>query len=210
MKSTISSAEMSIITPRARSCTMRCVRSSCSAIASRSCMSTWIDTSRQSPIFRIGISLMLLRLPARPRVCAVDHDLSGVRCSASAQRIRHGRLGNDVQLQAEMHDGLGDLRPDAAEDAVGAHQPRRGNRLDQMLRDQRIDRRHAGDVDDGDLGTGSDDALQQAFHDDLGPRAVERADQRQRQDAVPELTTGVDSSSSSCCWRPINSSRVRW
>ena len=32
-----------------------------------------------------------------------------------------------------------------------------------------------------------DNALQQAFHDDLGTRAVERANQGQRQDAVPKF-----------------------
>ena len=34
---------------------------------------------------------------------------------------------------------------------------------------------------------GLDDPLQQRLHDDLGPGAVERADHRQGQDAVPEL-----------------------
>ena len=43
-----------------------------------------------------------------------------------------------------------DLRPDAADDAVGAHQARRRHGLDQVLRHQRVDGRHAGDVDDGD------------------------------------------------------------
>ena len=32
-----------------------------------------------------------------------------------------------------------------------------------------------------------DDGLQQVFHHHLGARAVERADQRQREDAVPQL-----------------------
>ena len=36
-------------------------------------------------------------------------------------------------------------------------------------------------------GAGLDDPLQQALHHDLRARAVERADQRQREDAVPEL-----------------------
>ena len=34
---------------------------------------------------------------------------------------------------------------------------------------------------------GLDDALQQPLHDDLGALAVERTDQRQRQDALPQL-----------------------
>ena len=114
-------------------------------------MSTWIETSRQSPIFRIGISAIALVvprcLPAARSTMVLPRAVQG-----KPQRIRHGGLGNDVQLQPEMHDGLGDLRPDAAEDAVGAHQPRGGDRLDQVLRDQRIHRGHAGDVDDGDFG----------------------------------------------------------
>ena len=35
-------------------------------------------------------------------------------------------------------------------------------------------------------GAGVDDALQEAFHHDLRARAVERADERQREHAVPE------------------------
>ena len=81
----------------------------------------------------------------------------------------------------------GDLRADAADDALGAHEPRGGDGLEQVLRHQRIHRGHAGDVDDGDLGAGLHDPLQQALHHDLGARAVERADHRQRQDAVPQL-----------------------
>ena len=46
---------------------------------------------------------------------------------------------------------------------------------------------HAGDVDDRDLRAGLDDPLQQALHHDLRAGAVERADQRQREDAVPQL-----------------------
>ena len=45
-ESTMSSAEMSISTPRAPVSLIRSVRSSCSAITRRSCMSTWIVTSR--------------------------------------------------------------------------------------------------------------------------------------------------------------------
>ena len=40
--------------------------------------------------------------------------------------------------------------PDAADDAVRAHQPRRGDRLQQVLGDERVHGRHAGDVDDRD------------------------------------------------------------
>ena len=39
-------------------------------------------------------------------------------------------------------------------------------------------------------GAGVDDLLQQVLHHDLRARAVERADQRQREDVVPELDDG--------------------
>jgi hypothetical protein len=56
-----------------------------------------------------------------------------------------------------------------------------------VLRDERVDGRHAGDVDDGDFGAGIDQPLQQRLHHDLRAGAVERADHRQRNHAVPEL-----------------------
>jgi hypothetical protein len=86
-----------------------------------------------------------------------------------------------------MDDGLGDLRPDAADDAFRPHEPRRGHRLEQMLRYERVDGRHTGDVEDGDGRSGLHDALQQRLHDDLRARAVEGPDHRQGQDAVPQL-----------------------
>ena len=112
-------------------------------------------------------------------------------CRPRAAPARRRRPGSPWRRRPsstpEVDDGLRDLRPDAADDAVGAHQPGGRDRLDQMLRHQRVDGRHAGDVDDGDLGAGVDDALQQVLHHHLRARAVERADQRQREDAVPEL-----------------------
>ena len=63
-----------------------------------------------------------------------------------------------------------------------------GDGLEQVLRHQRVDRRHAGDVDDRDPAPGRRRcACSSALHHDLGARAVERADQRQGEDAVPEL-----------------------
>ena len=54
-------------------------------------------------------------------------------------------------------------------------------------------------------------ALQQALHHHLRAVAVERADERQGEDVLPQLRPpGVDSSSSSCCWRTITSSRPFW
>src|SRR5262245_60349515 len=107
---------------------------------------------------------------------------------------RHGEGVGDrclrddaLQLDPEMHDRLRDLRPDAADDALGSHEPRGGNRLQEVLRDERVDGGHAGDVDDRDPRAGGDDLLEEALHHDLRPGAVERADQREREDALPEL-----------------------
>ena len=52
-----------------------------------------------------------------------------------------------------MHDGLGDLRANTADDAIGAHQPGGRHCLDEVLAYQGVHRWNARDVDDGDLGT---------------------------------------------------------
>src|ERR1700694_5626474 len=57
-ESTISSAEISISTPRADTLEIMEVRSSCKVIARRSCMSTWMVTRRKFPTLRIGIRSM--------------------------------------------------------------------------------------------------------------------------------------------------------
>jgi hypothetical protein len=86
-----------------------------------------------------------------------------------------------------VHDGLRDLRADAADDALGAHEARRRDSLQEMLGNQRVHGGHAGDVDDRDARAGVDDPLEQGLHHDLRARAVERADQWQCEDAVPQL-----------------------
>jgi hypothetical protein len=89
-----------------------------------------------------------------------------------------------------VNDRLRDLGPDAADDAIGAHQAGGGDRLQQMLRGQRVDRRHAGDVDDRHFCALLHDRLQQVLHHHLRALAVERADQRQCEDAFPQLDDG--------------------
>lgn len=84
-----------------------------------------------------------------------------------------------------MDDRLGDLGPDAAYDAIRAHQPCSRNRLDEILRHQRIDGRDPGNVDDRELGTRGNDPFEHVLHDSLGAGTVESADQRQYQDRVP-------------------------
>src|SRR3546814_17514139 len=72
------------------------------------------------------------------------------------KRMREGaldiRLRYDLgQVDAEMDDRLRDLRPDAADDAVRAHEADGGRRLQQVLGPQRVDGRPARDIDAGEL-----------------------------------------------------------
>ena len=92
-----------------------------------------------------------------------------------------------AEFHAEVDDRLGDLGADAADDALGPHQPGGRHRLQQVLCRERVHRRHARDVDDRDARAGLDDPLEERFHDDLGAGAVEGADHRQGEDALPEL-----------------------
>src|SRR5581483_8833775 len=95
-----------------------------------------------------------------------------------------------VEVDPEVHNRGGDLRPDAANDAFGAHQPGGSDGLEQVLRDQRIDRGNTGDIDDGDCGACFHDGLQQALHHDLGALAIQRSDERQGENTVPEFDDG--------------------
>src|SRR5688572_11734028 len=178
-ESTTSSAEMSTISPRARVSAIRDMMSSCSVMASRSCMSTWIVTRRQLPMRRIGIRSIASPLGSRWRAVAVP----GHRETASGERDRErvgerGLGGHVAEVDSEMHDGLRDLRANAADDALGAHQPGGRHRLQEVLRHERVDRGHPGDVENGVRGAGLDDLLEQVLHHGLGARAVEGSDHR--------------------------------
>src|SRR5258705_4165579 len=101
----------------------------------RSCMSTWMLTSRLSLILRIGMRSMW-----RDSVVGRARDRQAEAIERDREGVRQRRLGDHIgEIDAEMYDRLGDLRSDAADDALGAHQARSGNRLEQVLRDQRID-----------------------------------------------------------------------
>src|SRR5687768_11668448 len=118
-ESTRSSDEMSISTPRAPTAAMRVVRSSWSVRASRSSMSTWMLTIRNSPILRMGMRSIGGALPP----ARLQH---GAQLAGALEREQEGvgerGLGRHaLQVDAEVHDRLGDLRSDAADDALGAH-----------------------------------------------------------------------------------------
>ena len=155
-ESTISSAEMSISTPlRARrGDPRRSGRPAASSRAGRACRPGCV-TRRQSPILRIGMrSMPGLTGPRR----AVRRPARSFRSAMAKASASVALVITSCRSTPRCTIGLRDLRPDAADDALGAHQPRGGDGLEQVLRDQRVDRRHAGDVDDRDAGAGLDDA----------------------------------------------------
>src|ERR1051326_5833115 len=123
-ESTISKLEISISTPRASVSLIIFVRSSCRANARRSCMSTWIVTSRYSPIFRIGIfSNQLLLTLLRIWLRLVTHERKASPLQRDFESRSKRGLGGDVlQVNAEMHDGLCDLRAHATDDAICSHE----------------------------------------------------------------------------------------
>ncbi len=110
-----------------------------------------------------------------------------------------------------MNDGLRNLRAHAADDAVRAHQPRCGDRFQQMLRHQRIHGGHARNIDDRDARVRLHDCAAAVISITTCVRALS---------SVPMIgsarmpshnfTTGVESSISSSCCRAMNFSRVAW
>jgi hypothetical protein len=59
-----------------------------------------------------------------------------------------------------------------------------------MLRHLGVHGRHAGDVDDGVLGAGGHQGVEELLHDELGARRVEGAHQRHRDNVLPQPHDG--------------------
>ena len=126
------------------------------------------------------------RVPARPRR-ATTSDPAAAQRVAAARRPGVALVAMSPNSMPSATIGLGDLRADAGDDALGAHQPGGHHGLEEVLGDLGVDRRHAGDVDDRVRGAGVDQGLQQLLHHDLGAGRVQGADQRHGDDAVPQL-----------------------
>src|SRR2546423_953419 len=103
----------------------------------------------------------------------------------------HLRARRDLrQVNAELNHRLRDCRADAGEYAARAHQSGRRHGLDEVVGDERVHRAHARDVEDGDGRAGLDDLLQERLHHHLRAARIERADDGERQDFVPDLDDG--------------------
>src|SRR5262249_11461244 len=121
-------------------------------------MSTWMVTRRNSPILRIGIR-STIRSPRNGHANPTQ---------SLCERVGQSSLGDYVlKLRSKMHDGGSDLRPYAADDAIGAHETGGRDGLQQMLCNERVDGGDARDIDNGYGRAGCDDFLQQALHHHL-------------------------------------------
>src|SRR6184192_2071715 len=91
------------------------------------------------------------------------------------------------ELDAERDERLGDFRAEAGHDHVGAHEPRCGHRLQQVIRHLRVDRRHPRDVHDDDLRAVRAYRAKQALGDEPRALGVDDADDREQQQALADL-----------------------
>ncbi len=111
-ESTISSVEISIEHTCCAFFWMAFDRSSCNRSASWSCMSTWMVTSRNSPIRRMGMRL---------------HQTVSTRAAHALERQgkRVGEIGlggDALEIHPEVDNRLRDLRAHARDDAFRAHE----------------------------------------------------------------------------------------
>ena len=113
------------------------------------------------------------------------------------QRVGQARLGLRCRrTRSRARRRLGDLRPDAGDDAVGADQPSRRHRLQQVLGDLGVDRRQPGDVDDRERRTGVDQRLQEPSITTWVRAESSVPTSGTATTPSHSFTTGVDSSSS--------------
>ena len=202
-ESTISSEEMSIRTPRAWSETIRfgevVLQPHREAVVH-------VDLNRDQQQIAHLQDRDPLGLGHRSRPITVD-DRSAAPSSATAIASAIVALVVTSEGQPEMDDRLRDLRTDAADDAVGAHQTGGRDGLEQVLGDERVDGRHAGDVDDRHLEFVST-IRSSRLSITICVRSLSRVPiSGTATTPSHSLTTGVDSSISSCCWRAITASR---
>ena len=124
-------------------------------------------------------------LPPSPR-CGFRHGGADAAHREHERVGQRGLGGDSAEVHAQVDDRLGDLGSDAADDALGAHEPGGPDRLEQVLGHEGVDGGHARNVDDGDRRSGVHDPLQQALHHDLGALAVEGPDEGHREDPFPQ------------------------
>jgi hypothetical protein len=110
-----------------------------------------------------------------------------LRASTPMRRHLPSWPSTDVELQPEMHDRLGNLWADAADDALGTHQPGGRHSPDEVLSHLGVHSWNARDVYDCDLGTRLYNMVEKIFHHRLCALAVQGANQRKGQDLVPQL-----------------------
>src|SRR5919201_4639894 len=92
-----------------------------------------------------------------------------------------------AQVDAEVDERLSDLRRETRDDRARAHESCCLDGLDEVVRDRQVDPGHAGDVDYHDARPVGLDRAQQLLGELARPRRVEDADDRENEQALPDL-----------------------
>ena len=191
-ESTVSTTDRSSSTPCRAACAPAARTASVwSARASRSCRSSRTVATSVSPMLddrdaRHYTSSSSSSSNDWAPVAAPRHDLQAEPSERKLQALGHrGPGGHAAEVDAEVDQRDRRARGEPDEQHLGAEQPRRGDRLQQVLGDGRVDDRHGGDVQDDDLGAGVDDLLEQRLVHLLGAGGVQAADDRQARGCRP-------------------------
>src|SRR5438132_8105417 len=91
------------------------------------------------------------------------------------------------QVHADVHERLGDLGRQAGDDHDRAEEPRRLDRLDEVVGHGRVDVRDAGDVQHYDLGAVGADPPEPLLRELARALRIDHADDRQDQQALAHL-----------------------
>jgi len=97
-------------------------------------------------------------------------------------------VGDDAaQVDAHVDDRLRDRRVDAGEEALGPEEPNGARHPQEVIGGAGIHHLDAGDVDDGAVRLLLDDGAQERLGHLRAARRVEHADDREAEDALPDL-----------------------
>src|SRR5438552_1977837 len=179
-----------------RPCWRAVTTSTSDAIGTRSSSST-VDAPRAAlrywPCLRIGTSTA----PSATGVSASSRLLGQIfqrqdlvaeqplRLLDAALQVAHGC--HLAQVDADRDERLGDFGRQAGDDDGGAEQPRRLDRLHEVVRDVRVHRRHTGDVDHDHLRAVGADRPQQLLGQLTGTLRIDDPDDRQNEEPLAHL-----------------------
>src|SRR6266513_5159377 len=141
-----------------------------------------------SPCLRMGTDTVSAPFRSRTRIGrSREHAVSQNPLGLLAASLAVAAGVQLRELDAERDERLRDFRAEAGHDHVGAHEPRCSDRLQQVIRNLRVDRRHPRDVHDDDLRTVRAYRAKQALGDEPCALGVDDADDREQQQTLADL-----------------------